>query len=498
MGRRGQWMVSAGACALAACSTFDRDPLPPAGEALVVVDTDLPVPRVASRLRIDVYTEAGTWLATRDDVRPDPRDWPTSFSVFTDDASRPHVVLVRLRAYLDARLVPYRGAARVAEGPTPDTEPDPSLAVDRVSRITLVHGTRGRVDVTLRGACAGVPARVALPGDVQSCADEGSELAPVRDAVLDPDLDAVVPTAAGSFGLEACTGLEVPDGRVCVPGGAFVLGDVFHRPTDSGDRRPVDARPERVVRLSRFLLDRDEVTVARYRDALARGFDPPTGVTATERDGAPGTDPVDACTWSAAPRGREAYPLSCATWDTARAFCRFEGGDLPSEAQWEYAALAAGRASKSAYPWGSEPVTCERAVFGRTPAFGSDECIELGEGLQPVGAPGAGSPDVNILGIRDLAGSLAELVRDDHAPLGAPCWTNTPPVDPECVIAPSRECAADPKSDACRAAGGIAKGVRGGSWLSRAIDLHPVDRDDSVTLSSTDSLTGFRCVYSAP
>src|SRR5689334_12769090 len=84
--------------ALGACSIFDRGELPPRGEALIVVDTNLPVPRVASRLRIDVFTDDGRWIATRDEARPDPRDWPTSFSVYTDDEARPHVLLVRLRA----------------------------------------------------------------------------------------------------------------------------------------------------------------------------------------------------------------------------------------------------------------------------------------------------------------------------------------------------------------------------------------------------------------
>lgn len=495
MGRLGQLIAAAALCGLAACSVFERDTLPPRGEVIVVVDTDLPVPRVVSRLRIDVYAEDGTWLATRDDVRPDPRDWPTSFSVFTDDESRAHVVFVRLRAYLDGRVVPYRLLGRVADGATPDSEPDPSLAVDRVVRVRLTYGTRGRALVTLRGACAGVAARLSLPSPPDSCADDGPALAPVRDVPTD-DLDATPPSAVGSFGFAACGDEMTSDGVVCVPGGAFVFGDAFYRPTDPGDVRPTASHPERIVRLTRFTIDRDEVTVARYRGAVARGLVAPTAVVTNDRDGPPSADPSSACTWSATPRGRESYPLSCVTWDTARAFCRFEGGDLPTEAQWEYAALAAGRAAKSTYPWGDEPPSCERAIYGRSLAFGNSECIGLGEGVQPAPAQGA---DVSALGVRNLTGSLEEHVRDDHARLSEPCWTGASPVDPICEIAPPPECAADRNSLECRASGGIVKSLRGGSWLSRALELRVVDRDGRERLSATsNSLIGFRCVHPAP
>ena len=41
-----------------ACGTSDESSF------LVVVDTDLPTPEVASRLRVDAYTEAGVWFDT--------------------------------------------------------------------------------------------------------------------------------------------------------------------------------------------------------------------------------------------------------------------------------------------------------------------------------------------------------------------------------------------------------------------------------------------------
>jgi len=57
--------------------------LPPLGEALVVVDTDLPVPGIAGRLRVDLYTaDRSAWYVSREIDTPDPSDWPVSFSVY--------------------------------------------------------------------------------------------------------------------------------------------------------------------------------------------------------------------------------------------------------------------------------------------------------------------------------------------------------------------------------------------------------------------------------
>src|SRR6185503_20940434 len=73
--------------------------LPPRGEALVIVDTDLPVPRIVNRLRVDLYTaDRGTWYASREIPTLDPSEWPVSFSLYNPEGDEARTVVLRLRA----------------------------------------------------------------------------------------------------------------------------------------------------------------------------------------------------------------------------------------------------------------------------------------------------------------------------------------------------------------------------------------------------------------
>src|SRR5688572_1979289 len=127
---------------VAGCSALERE-APPLPEVLVVVDTNLPAPLVAGRLRVDLYTEEGTWFDSSDFGRPVPRDWPASFSVYSADESRARKVWVRLRAYPEGAVDVYdHGTDRprlVRDGldATPAVEPSPRLTVDRVVLVTL-------------------------------------------------------------------------------------------------------------------------------------------------------------------------------------------------------------------------------------------------------------------------------------------------------------------------------------------------------------------------
>lgn len=461
--------VIAAACVAAGCGPRE---LPPLGEVVVVVDTDLPVPRVVSELRVDVHAADGAWLDARALARPDPRDWPASFSLQAADDARERVVVVRVRVH-GPRVRDYLGPARLVVGGvdvTPPTEPVPALAVDRLVMVRLRPGERGRVRLTLRAACAGIPARMDAPA-FRACVDGEGELVALEEAPLEPSLETPTTSEVGTASRTPC---PTPGraGARCVEGGAFVLGesDVSVVPDPK-----LPLSPERVVRVGSFEIDRDEVTVARYRDALARGFSPPEAPRASE--GPIGADPKTACAYSVAFEGREEYALTCVTWPTARALCAFSGGDLPSEAQWEYAATSAGRAGKAQFPWGDDPPDCERAVYGRLElASLPGSCQERGTGPLPVftrGAPTAPG-DVSAIGVRGLAGGVSEWTRDVAAPYDAPCW-RLRSQDPGC-------------------AGSVqdAHVVRGGSWGAPPIAARGASRLQST---GSSALVGFRCVY---
>jgi formylglycine-generating enzyme required for sulfatase activity len=382
--------------------------LPPKGEALVIVDTDVPIPKYASRMRIDVYTADGTgWRESRDTPLRDPGDWPASFSLFTDDLDHEHTALLRVRVYPEGRVRDYRGerfsARDVVGSPTddaippapscdvrkdcelprlirgdvdvtPTSEPHPYAAIDRLVRVRLRPGVRGSVRITMRGVCLGTMADLA---GQRTCVDRDATLVDVKEATLAQEDMSIPKAIAKDFGVtvpcpltasprpaHSAGSIKLFDEEVCVPGGTYFFGE-----GTSPEPGPQSTVPERVATIPPFYLDKYEVTVARWRDAIARGFAPPSkpqsNAMALPRDtcnAAPAYSPMW-CTYSDVPRvpeDRETYPLSCLSWDAARAFCQFEGGDLPTEAQWEYVARAFGRDKKSDWPWGDVPLErCE-------------------------------------------------------------------------------------------------------------------------------------------
>jgi formylglycine-generating enzyme required for sulfatase activity len=85
----------------------------------------------------------------------------------------------------------------------------------------------------------------------------------------------------------------------------------------------------------------------------------------------------------------------------ARKFAQWIGGDLPSEAQWEYSARDAGQVKT--YPWGNAPADCSYADF----TFNSTQC----NGLYT--SPVCSFPaDTNTLGLCDMSGNVLEWTLD--------------------------------------------------------------------------------------
>jgi len=157
-----------------------------------------------------------------------------------------------------------------------------------------------------------------------------------------------------------------------------VTGGTFDRSYDlAGDGQSGDTKSPSTV--SDFRLDKYEVTVGRFRKFVEAGMGtqatPPTdgsgqhanvpgsgwnaawnGSLAPDKAALVAALKCDAATyntWTDTAGGNENRPINCITWYEAMAFCIWDGGYLPTEAEWNYA--AAGGNQQRAFPWSSPP-----------------------------------------------------------------------------------------------------------------------------------------------
>jgi formylglycine-generating enzyme required for sulfatase activity len=175
------------------------------------------------------------------------------------------------------------------------------------------------------------------------------------------------------------------------------------------------------VTLSDFVLDKYEVTVSRFRKFVEAfdGTPPVAGAGAHPLIAGTGWQvawPLAASqadlkaalkcdslfqTWTDVATDSEPKALNCVNWYEAFAFCAWDGGRLPTEAEWEYA--AAGGAEDRLYPWGITAPACALANFD------GKSCAPYA--VEPVGTHPTGA---GRWGHQDLAGNLWEWVFDTH------------------------------------------------------------------------------------
>ncbi|MGD0679311.1 MAG: formylglycine-generating enzyme family protein [Polyangiaceae bacterium] len=175
-------------------------------------------------------------------------------------------------------------------------------------------------------------------------------------------------------------------------------------------------------------------------------------------------------TWTSAAGTQENLPMNCVTWFEAYAFCIWDGGFLPSAAEWEYA--AAGGSQQRAYPWGSAPpgTANQYAIYGD--AMGNcyypSGVLSPFTGVANIAPVGTTTLGAALWGQFDLAGELWEWNLD---------WFN----------------ASDASCDDCAyLTGSTNRANRGGSFSGSISNLHPAPSDGNPPSSST-FIIGFRC-----
>ncbi|MGE0791006.1 MAG: formylglycine-generating enzyme family protein [Sandaracinaceae bacterium] len=209
-----------------------------------------------------------------------------------------------------------------------------------------------------------------------------------------------------------------------------------------GVQRFFSELPRRRVHTAAYGIDRTEVTQEAFTRCATRGRCVPSRVREDDLD-----------------LGDPRLPVTGVTQPEAEAYCRFAGGRLPTEEEWERAAR--GR-SRRRFPWGAH-YNSSLANHGRAPA-GEDRSDGYAQAA-PVGSFPAGA---SRYGLDDMAGNVWE-------------WTASAPrlADVGVGLDPS-----------------VFRVVRGGSWAQPAEAMRVTHRVWFQTGSHASDL-GFRCAYDA-
>jgi len=247
--------------------------------------------------------------------------------------------------------------------------------------------------------------------------------------------------------------LPAPEGMVMVPAGKFLLGC-----NTWADRAcAVDEKPSKKVHLDAFAIDRTEVTVRQFAACVAAKVCDGKFLTTAGTEGVRLIE-MEKCNYSR--EGRDGHPMNCVSHIQAEQYCKWAGGRLPTEAEWE---KAAGGEEGWLYPTGDATISCEVAVMSEN----GDGC---GRGTTwPVGSkPKGKSP----YGAVDMAGNVWEWVADWYEPLHYRSAPDQNPKGPDI---------------------GKLRVVRGGGWRDRAGQMLRTSARGKYPPATHAIHLGFRC-----
>lgn len=330
------------------------------------------------------------------------------------------------------------------------------------------------------------------PGDAGDAGDDSG-----MTMVPDPDPDPGTPPPS-------CAGLQAKCGTAadsCCTSLA-VSGGTFFRDHDVANNPPLSGGTSYPATISSFRLDKYDVTVARFRAFVAAGMGTqvhPPAADAGAHPQKPGSgwstswntslETTTAAltanlkgssdsTWRSDLPGNaddENRPINYITWYEAMAFCIWDGGYLPTEAEWDYAAQ--GGAEQRAYPWSSPPgsLTIDSSYASYAPGGGSNSCTGdgmIGCDVTDIVPVGTFSKNEGRWHHVDLAGNLYQWLLD---------WYGTYPL-------PCTDCA----NLTMPVVGDEARAVRGGAFVYDKDNLRGGARSNGYP-TMRNYIHGFRC-----
>ncbi len=251
---------------------------------------------------------------------------------------------------------------------------------------------------------------------------------------IEPDLPEAPPADVRASGVDDA---PVEEAMVVIPAGLFTRGTI------AGG---FDEQPVKQVYLDAYAIDKYEVTNHQYAAFVAatnhRKAGPPSRY-AKNMERMRGVN----------------QPVVYVSWDDARAYCRWRGKRLPTEAEWEKAMRGG---DKRLWPWGNEldPLASNWAVAK--------------DGYDVTAPVGSFPRDVSPFGVADGAGNVMEWVADWYGEDVYGTAVDKNPKGPEF---------------------GTYKVLRGGAYTTSGTDVRVTSRSKMVP-DFRDETIGFRCAVS--